>query len=584
MKHKLLYAATFLLALSACNNNKEYVAGNFIQTGYMDSAVKPGDDFFDYVNGKWLDTASIPATESGIGAAYDLFYRTRDHLHEILDSVSKGGQPAGSIEQKVGDFYASGMDSATIESRGYEPVKIYLQKIDSIKNKEDILKYVNELQLENNNPLFGLSVVPDDKNSTVYIAAFYQTGLGLPDRDYYFKTDSATQKIVDAYKTYMKKLFILTGDDSSKAAIEVAQVYELEKQMAASHKTQVELRDPQSNYHKMAVADLDKQMPVLEWKNTLTSIGVKVDSVNISQPAYYVKLNELLTSVPADTWKLYLRFNILSSAAPSLSSDFVNARFEYVGKALNGQQKIKPRWQRMIQNTDNNLGDDLGQLYVKKYFTEDAKKRMLDLVNNLQAAFMKRINNLDWMSDSTKAIAKDKLQAFLKKIGYTDKWRDYSSVTIDHDKYYENLVSCAKNEYQYQINKIGKKVDRMEWDMTPPTINAGYYPNLNVIVFPAGILQYPFFDPNADDAINYGGIGMVIGHEMTHGFDDQGAQYDKDGNLKNWWTKEDSIKFVAKTKKVIDFYNNYVIIDSVHINGALTTGENIADIGGVAIA
>lgn len=584
MRSKLLYVSfIFLIVVISCNTNQQ-TTQKFIETRYFDSSVKPGDDFYDFVNGKWLDTAKIPPTESGIGAAYDLFYKTRDRLHEILDSVSTSNQSSGSIEQKVGDFYASGMDSAAIENRGYDPVKPYLQKIDSIKTADDILKYVNELQLQNDNPIFSLGVAPDDKNSSVNIAVYYQTGIGLPDRDYYFNTDSATLKIVDAYKTYMKKLFMLTGDDSSKAAIEVAEVYELEKQIASSHKTQVELRDPQSNYHKMAVADLDKQMPALEWKKTLDTIGVKADSINVSQPAYYVKLNELLTSIPVDTWKLYLRFNILNDAASSLSSDFVNARFEYVGKALNGQQQIKPRWQRMIQNTDNNLGDDLGQLYVKKYFTEDAKKRMLDLVNNLQTAFSKRIDNLDWMSDSTKAIAKDKLNAFLKKIGYTDKWRDYSNVTVDRGKYYENLVSCAKNEYQYQINKIGKKVDRMEWDMTPPTINAGYYPNLNAIVFPAGILQYPFFDPNADDAINYGGIGMVIGHEMTHGFDDQGAQYDKNGNLKNWWGKDDSAKFVAKSKQVIDFYNKYIIIDSIHINGALTNGENIADMGGLAIA
>ena len=290
-----------------------------------------------------------------------------------------------------------------------------------------------------------------------------------------------------------------------------------------------------------------------------------------------------LKSVPIDTWKTYLRFHILSDNAAALSSPFVNARFDYT-KTLSGQQKIKPRWQRMVSNTDNNLGDALGQLYVKKYFTADAKKRMLDLVNNLQKAFEKRIDNLDWMSDSTKKKAVDKLHAFIKKIGYPDKWRDYSNVTINRNTYFENLVSCAKNEYQYQLSKVGKKVDRTEWGLTPPTINAYYNPTFNEIVFPAGILQFPFFDPGADDAINYGGIGMVIGHEMTHGFDDQGAQYDKDGNLKNWWSKEDSVKFVAKTKQVINLYNSYVIIDSIHVNGALTTGENIADIGGVAIA
>ena len=584
MKYKLLYALIIPVVFSACNSNKEDVAEKFIETGYMDSAIKPGDNFFEFVNGKWLDTVHIPETESGIGSFDDLYNRTRDHLHEILDSVSKLNAQEGSIEQKVGDFYASGMDSATIENRGYDPVKPYLQKIDSIKDAKGIMQFVNELQLENGNPIYGQAVGADEKNSSMNIAIYFQAGLGLPDRDYYFKTDTANQKIVDAYKTYMKTLFMLTGDDASKAAIEVAQVYELEKQMASSHKTQVELRDPQSNYHKMAVADLDRQMPVFAWKNTLSNIGVQADSVNVSQPAYYIKLNQLLQSIPVEVWRSYLKFHVLNDASNALSNDFVNARFEYVGKALNGQQKLKPRWQRMVQNTDNNLGDDLGQLYVKKYFTEDAKKRMLDMVNNLQAAFAKRIDNLDWMSDSTKNVAKDKLHAFLKKIGYTDKWRDYSKVTIDRTKYFENLVSCTKNEYQYQIAKVGKPVDRMEWDMTPPTINAGYYPTFNAIVFPAGILQFPFFDPGADDAINYGGIGMVIGHEMTHGFDDQGAQYDKDGNLKNWWGAADSAKFVAKSKQVIDLYNSYVIVDNVHVNGALTTGENIADIGGIAIA
>ena len=580
---KFFYAAAFLVMLSSCSNNKEEGTQKFVETGYMDSAMKPGDNFFEFVNGKWLDTIHIPETESGIGSFDDLYNRTRDRLHGILDSVAKGDQTAGSVEQKVGDFYASGMDSITIENRGYDPVKPYLQQIDSIKDAAGIMHFASSLQLENANPLFGQSVGPDDKNSSVNIAVYYQAGLGLPDRDYYFKTDPETQKVVDAYKLFMKKLFMLSGDDSSKAAVEVAGVFELEKQMAASHKTQVELRDPQSNYHKMAVADLDKQEPVFAWKNTLTAVGINVDSVNVSQPAYYIKLNELLKSAPIDTWKNYLRFHSLSDAAAALSSPFVDAQFQY-SKTLSGQTKMRPRWQRMVRNTDANLGDNLGQLYVKKYFTDDAKKRMLDLVNNLQTAFANRIDKLDWMSDTTKVIAKDKLKIFLKKIGYTDKWRDYSEVTIDRSKYFENLVSCSQNEYQYQLSKVGKKVDKTEWGMTPPTINAYYNPTFNEIVFPAGILQFPFFDPNADDAINYGGIGMVIGHEMTHGFDDQGAQYDKDGNLKNWWTKTDSIKFVAKTKQVVDLYNSFVIIDSVHVNGALTTGENIADMGGVAIA
>jgi putative endopeptidase len=361
-------------------------------------------------------------------------------------------------------------------------------------------------------------------------------------------------------------------------------VYDLEKQLAASHRTNVELRDPQTNYNKMAVADLDKKMPVIGWSNMFKSLSVKADSVNIGQPGYYQKLNDLLKSAPLEAWKTYLRFHVLNNAAPALSNAFVQANFDFTGKALSGRTQMKERWERIYQQTDGNLGEALGQLYVKKYFTEDAKKRMLDLVNNLQKAFEARIMKLDWMSDSTKTKAKEKLYTIIKKIGFPDKWRDYSKVTIDKTKFFENLLSCSRNEFAYQINKVGKPVDRTEWGMTPPTINAYYNPTFNEIVFPAGILQYPMFDATVDDAMNYGGIGMVIGHEMTHGFDDQGAQYDKDGNLKNWWSKEDLEKFKAKGKQVVDLYNSFTVLDSVHINGSLTQGENTADIGGIAIA
>jgi putative endopeptidase len=445
------------------------------------------------------------------------------------------------------------------------------------------MQFVAQQTTEGNNLLVAAGIGPDDKNSAVNIAFFSQYGLGLPDRDYYFKTDPATLGVAKAYQVYIQKIFTLTGDDSVTAAKKVMAVYNLEKQMAASHRTNVELRDPQSNYNKMALTDLNKKMPAIGWSALFNSIGFKVDSVNIQQPAFYNKLNELLKSVPVDSWKAYLRFHLLDDAANALSSAFVNAQFDY-GSTLTGRKKIKPRWERMYRATDANLGDPLGELYVKKYFTADAKKRMLELVNNLQIAFEARINKLDWMSDSTKKVSIDKLHAFIKKIGYPDKWRDYSKVTIDKGRYFDNLVSCAKNEYQYQLSKLGKPVDKTEWGMTAPTINAYYNPSFNEIVFPAGILQSPYFNPDADDAINYGGIGMIIGHEMTHGFDDQGSQYDKDGNLKTWWSTEDSVKFKAKTKMVIDQYNHFTVLDTLHVNGALTTGENIADMGGISIA
>ncbi len=582
-KNNSLIALTLAFVLFNACKEKTTSAQKFIETANMDSSVKPGDDFFLYVNGKWIKNNEIPSTEAGIGSFLDLYTRTKANLKFILDDVAKGGQTAGSIEQKVGDFYASGMDSTTIEKLGYDPIKPALKTIESLKDAKDVMGFLGKQLTENNALLFQYNVGADEKNSSMNILVFSQGGLGMPDRDYYLKTDAATTTIQQKYQTYIQDILKLVGTDSVTAIKQMTAIYNLEKLLAISHKTNVALRDPQSNYNKKAIADLQKAMPVFDWVSLTKTLGVTVDSVNISQPAFYAKVNELLTTTPIDVWQAYLRFHFVHNMANALSSPFVNAKFNYQ-KALSGQQKNKPRWDRMYRTTDNNLGDALGQLYVKKYFTEDAKKRMQDLVNNLSISFEKRIDTLDWMSVDTKQKAKDKLHAFLKKIGYTDKWRDYSKVTIDRNKFYENINACAKNEFKYQISKVGKPVDKTEWGMTPPTINAYYNPTFNEIVFPAGILQFPFFDPMADDAINYGGIGMVIGHEMTHGFDDQGAQYDKEGNLKNWWAKSDSVQFVAKSKRVIDLYNSFKVLDSIHINGALTTGENMADIGGIAIA
>jgi putative endopeptidase len=576
----------FLTVIFSCKENQSSSESppKFIETANFDSSVKPGDNFFLYVNGKWVKAAKVPPTEFFLGSVLDVINRTKLRLKTILDSVSKGGQAPGSIEQKVGDLYASGMDSDAIEKLGDQPLQSALHHIDSITDVKSLLYFEADRQKEYHSYILSFYIGADQKNSGMNIVNFGQTGLGLPDRDYYFKSDSASIALQKAYQQYIKKIFVLTGDDSVKASHKCATVYALEKQIAGSHRNNVQLRDPQSNYNKVTVASLDKKMPMITWSNFLNNVGAKTDSLNLAQPGYYLKLNELLRTVPIETWKAYYQFHVTDDAAPALSTAFVNARFEYASKALYGQQQIKPRWERMYATVDNNMGEALGRLYVQKYFSEDAKKRMLELVNNLQTAFENRIDRLDWMSDSTKSKAKDKLHAFLKKIGYTDKWRDYSAVVIGRNTYFDNIISCSKNEYRYQIGKLGKPVDRTEWSMTPPTIDAYYNPTFNEIVFPAGILQIPFFDPEADDAMNYGGIGMIIGHEMTHGFDDQGAQFDKSGNLKNWWAKKDSIQFVAKSKMVINQYNHFTVLDSIHVNGALTTGENMADIGGVAIA
>ncbi|MEO6930071.1 MAG: M13 family metallopeptidase, partial [Chitinophagaceae bacterium] len=452
-----------------------------------------------------------------------------------------------------------------------------------IRDVASLMTFVADEAKVNNSSLMAFGVGADNKNSNLNIAHIYQTGIGLPERDYYFKTDPSDIAIQKAYKIYLARLFQLTGSDSSASAKNADVVYNIDKQFAAAHKTKVELRDVNANYNKMSVAELVKRQPNIGWVNVLQHLGAKTDSIDVNQPAYYDKLNAALQSVPISDWKTYLKANTISNYAEVLSTPFADAAFE-LNKVLSGQAVQKSRGEKMASAVDHSLGGALGQLYVKKYFTEDAKKRMLELVNNLQKAFEARITKLDWMSDSTKQKAKEKLYTFIKKIGYPDKWRDYSGVSIEKNKYFENVVSTASNNYQFQLNKLNKLVDRSEWFTTPSTVTAYYNPSANEIVFPAGILQSPYFDNSADDALNYGGIGMVIGHEMTHAFDDQGAQFDKEGNVKNWWGKNDYEKFKVKTQQVVDLYNTFTVLDTVHIKGAMTVGENAADIGGVAIA
>jgi putative endopeptidase len=579
---KLLFLSLGLFLAASCTQAPETQTRRVVITG-IDSSKKPGDDFFEFANGIWYDTAQIPSGQTGVGSYSFLNYPQRIRLQRILDSVSNANNLEGTIEQKVGDFYASGMDTAAINKRGFEPIKQLLADIDEVSDLPSLLKLVAEEQKSGDASIIGFYVSPDDKQSNVNIAQFYQSGIGLPERDYYFKNDSSTTAIQDAYKKYLVVLFQLTGTGAKAAEKNAATVYNIEKQLASSHRTNIELRDVKANYNKMSVATLTKRHPNLAWTTLLTNLGVKADSVNVGQPAYYDKLNTMLRSVPINDWKIYLKGNALVSYSNFLSRPFADAAFEYT-KALTGQATRKARAEEMTQAVDRSLGQALAQLYVKKYFPEEAKKRMRLLVDNLEKAFEARINKLDWMTDSTKAKAKEKLYAFTEKIAYPDKWRDYSNVQVRRDAYFENRLSANWNDYNYMLAKVGQPVDRTEWLTTPPTVTAYNNPPLNEIVFPAGILQSPYFDLYADDALNYGGIGMVIGHEITHSFDDQGAQYDKEGNVKNWWTKGDYEKFKAKTQQVIDQYNSFTVLDSMHVKGALTVGENTADIAGVAIA
>jgi putative endopeptidase len=577
---KLLLLFSAFLALTACSKHQE--KKNVAITG-IDSTLRPGNDFFRYVNGKWYDSVSIPASQSGVGAYMFMNYPQRLRLQGILDSISKSKNTEGSIAQKVGDFYASGMDTVTIDKRSYTPVKPLLAQIDAIGDLPALMKFVVEQVKVYNPSIIAFNVSPDDKNSSMNIAQLYQTGIGLPDRDYYFKSDSSTVAIQQSYKKYLATLFEQTGTNANDAKKNANVVYDIDKQLAVAHKTKVELRDVQANYNKIAVADLVKRHPNIDWTTFLSNLGAQTNFINVGQPAYYDALNKLLKTIPINNWKIYLTANSLARYADDLSKPFADASFEYT-KVLSGQAVQKSRGEKMANVLDTYLGDALGELYVKKYFPEEAKKRMLTLVNNLQKAYARRIDNLEWMSPATKQKAKEKLFAITKKIGYPDKWRDYSTVKIKRNTYFENMVSASAAAYQFQLAKLGKPVDKSEWYTTTPTVTAYNNPTANEIVFPAGILQAPYFDNNADDALNYGGIGMVIGHEITHTFDDQGAQYDKDGNLKDWWTKEDYAQFKSRIQQVINMYSTYTVLGDLHINGAMTVGENTADIAGIAVA
>ena len=570
------------LAFASCKNNTD--SSSYFDTAGMDTSVHPGDNFFMYANGTWIKNSVIPDDQSGWGSFYTLYDENLKKMRTILDELSaKSDHKPGSNEQKVGDFYASGMDTAAIEKAGYDPLKPMLAKIDAVKDHKELISLLATSYTEGDGALIGIYVGADERNSAKNILSLYQTGLTLPEKDYYTKTDAATAEKREKLIEHITNLFVLTGVDKTMATQQATAVLKLETAIAASHLAPVELRDPIKNYNKMSVTDLQKMSPNINWSNSLQQMGIQTDSVNVAQPAYYKTLSALLASQSIDVWKSKVKFDYISSNASLLSKAFVDERFSF-NKLFSGAKTQEDRWKKMVNRTDNGLKDLLGQIFVQKYFPGEAKKRMDELVNNLQIAFDKRIAQLDWMSDTTKQKAKEKLSAIMKKIGYPDQWKSYVDVTITRTDFYGNMRSIAKHDYKESIAKIGKPVDKTEWQMTAPTVNAYYNPTFNEIVFPAGILQFPFFELKADDAINYGAIGMVIGHEMTHGFDDQGRQYDAQGNLTDWWTKTDAEKFTAKAKGVIDQYNAYTVLDSLHVNGALTLGENLADIGGLAIA
>jgi len=551
----------------------------------MDTTVSPGADFYEYANGGWLKANPVPPSKSSYTSFNELLEHNYDVLKNILRESAAAKAEKGTVKQRVGDFYASGMDTTSIDLAGMKPLEPVLQQIDDIKDRASLLNTVAALRKEGVGTMFSFYVNQDDKHATRMAAYIGQGGLGLPDRDYYLKNDKRSQKVREEYLKHVSMMMQLAGVSEVEAANQAGTVMDIEKQLAEHSMTRVERRNPENTYHKKTIAELNKISPNIDWSAHLARLGAgDVNEVIVSQPAFVSNLSTMLDKVSLENWKTYLKWHAVSSAAPFMSREFAQENFNFYGKVLQGRKKMEPRWKRVLQTIDRNIGQDLGQLYVKRAFPPEAKQKAMEMIEDLRASFRDHIKNLTWMSEETKQKALAKLEAFHPKIGYPNKWIDYSSVAVKRDDYFHNIMAANKFGFQRMVNKLGKPVDPDEWYMTPPTVNAYYNPNMNEIVFPAGILQPPFFDPKADAALNYGGMGAVIGHEMTHGFDDQGSKYDKDGNLNNWWTKEDREQFDKLAQQVVNEYSNFTVLDTLHVNGKLTLGENIADLGGMALA
>ncbi len=551
----------------------------------FDLAVKPQDDFFRYANGTWVKNNPIPADQSRWGSFNELAERNQANLRTICERVAAKADGASAIEKMVGDFYASGMDEAAINAAGAKPLQPELDRIAAIKSPADVLKTIAHLQTFGVSCGFRFGSQPDLKQSDREMASLGQGGLGLPERGYYFNDDEKSQKIRQQYLAHVINLFVLLGEPRESATVSAQAVLALETKLALNTLARVQLRDPYRSYHKMKLSDAAAKTPGIDFKVFFTERGAPAfEDVNLAHPEYFKGFEAALATVPVADWQAYLRWHLGRHAAPYLSAPFDQEQFAFNGVILTGVKEQKPRWKRVVGVVDGNLGEALGQLYVAEYFPPEAKVRMAKLVEDLRASLRDRIEALAWMDAPTKAKAQAKLAAFGVKIGYPGKWRDYSTVKIARDDYLGNVLRVDAFEVARRLARIGQAVDRTEWGMTPPTVNAYYNPPNNEIVFPAGILQPPFFDFKADDAVNYGGIGAVIGHEMTHGFDDSGAKFDAQGNLNNWWSDDSAKNFKARTTAIVKQFAGYETVPGVHLNGELTQGENIADLGGLKVA
>ncbi len=551
----------------------------------LDTSVSPRVDFYQYACGGWMKNHPLTGEYSRFGSFDMLAENNRKQLKGLIVGLAAKPAAHGTVAQKIGDIYNLAMDSVKLNADGYKPIQADLKRIAQVKTVADILRLTPELAISGLDPYFSIYVGADPMNSSLNIVQTYQSGISLGQRDYYLENDAHTKEIREKYKAHVVKMFELVGFTAAEAQKNMEAVLAIETRLATAAYDKVKLRDPHANYNKMSIADLQKLVPEIDWNTYLAALGLKnVNDISVSQKESLVEVGKIITSEPIASQIAYLQWKLIDESASYLSDKIYAQNFEFYGKVLSGKKEQSPRWKRAVGTVDGVLGEAVGQMYVQKYFPAAAKERMLKLVHNLQQTLGERINALTWMGDSTKVKAIEKLKAFYIKIGYPDKWRDYSSLDITKDSYYANIKRASKFEHEYRFAKAGKPVDKTEWQMTPQTVNAYYDPSTNEICFPAGILQYPFFDMKADDAFNYGAIGVVIGHEMTHGFDDQGRQYDKDGNLNDWWTAEDGKKFDVRAKVMSDFFDSIYVVPGVHGNGKFTLGENIADHGGLQIS
>lgn len=582
----VLTIAVFACQPAAIEVPEEFVSNaQGLDRRNMDESVAPCDDFYQYANGNWMANNPIPAEQSSWGISSEMRERNYVLLREILEESAAADAAAGSNHQKVGDFWSTGMDTEKIESDGLTPIEADLARIDSIEGPDDIAAIVRDLHLEGTSVLFEAAIFQDLMDSEQYIPYAIQGGLGLPDRDYYTRDDDESAELRDNYVAHVSRMLQLLGDDTESADSAAAAILELETGFAEASLTNVELRNPANYYNIQSLADSDLATPTFSWSAYFDHLGLgDLETFSFAHPKFFAAMNAALEGTDLATWKSYLRWHLINNFAPYLNDEMVNADFDFYGKTLRGTEELRPRWKRIIDRTSGSLGEALGQVYVERAFPPETKARADAMIEDLRSAVRMRIQGLEWMGEETKAKALEKLATFVSKIGYPDEWRDYSRLEIGSDSYLANVRAGNAFETWRNLDKIGKPIDRNEWGMAPQTINAYYNPVMNEIVFPAAIMQPPFFDGEMDDAVNYGAMGGVIGHEFMHGFDDQGSRFDAQGNMQNWWTDDDRARFEERTAKLVDQYSGFVAIDDLHVNGELTLGENIGDLAGVTMS